>query len=73
MDVAVERLLAAVRHLHRPARLEGEQAGVDLHVDVLARAERAADTGERDPDQLLREAEAGAICWRSMCSHCVET
>ena len=58
MHVAVERLLAAVRHLHRPARAQGEHAGVDLHVDVLARPERAADPGERDPHLLLGQAEA---------------
>ena len=59
MDVAEERLLAPVAHLHRPAGAEREQAGVDLHGDVLARAERAADAGERDPHLVRREPERG--------------
>ena len=31
---------------------------MDLHVEVLARAERAADAGERDPHLLLGQVEA---------------
>ena len=31
---------------------------MDVHVDVLTRAERAADAGEGDPDELLGQAEA---------------
>ena len=58
MDVPVEGLLPPVGHLHRASRAQREQAGVDLHVDVLARPERAADAGERDPHLLLREVEA---------------
>ena len=49
VDVAEERLLAPVDHLHRPAGVQREQAGVDLHREVLAPAERAADAGEREP------------------------
>ena len=59
VDVAVERLLAGVDHLHRPVRPQRQQAGVDLHRDVLAGAERAADAGERQAHLLLRQAEAG--------------
>ena len=47
VDVAVEGLLAGVDHLHRPVGAQRQQAGVDLHRDVLAGAERAADAGQR--------------------------
>ena len=59
VDVPDERLLAVVDDLHRPARVEREQRGVDLHREVLAAAERAADAGEVDPHLLRLEAEAG--------------
>ena len=59
VDVAGERLLAVVDDLHRPARVEGEHRAVDLHREVLAAAERAADAGEVDPHLLRREPEAG--------------
>src|SRR5215207_9334244 len=59
VDVADERLLAAVDHLHRPARAQREHAGVDLHRDVLAAAERATDAAEHEPHRLRREREAG--------------
>ena len=59
VDVAEERLLAPVHHLHRLAGVEREQAGVDLHAEVLARAERAADAAERDPHLVGRQVEAG--------------
>ena len=59
MDVAGERLLAVVDDLHRPVGVEREQRGVDLHREVLAAAEGAADAGEVDPHLLGREAEAG--------------
>ena len=58
VDVAGERLLAVVDHLHRPVRVEREHRGVDLHREVLAAAEGAADAGEVDPHLLGREAEA---------------
>ena len=48
VHVADERLLAVVDHLHRPARVQREQRAVDLHREVLAPAERAADAGEVD-------------------------
>ena len=41
------------------AGAQREQARVDLHVDVLARAERPADPGQRDPHLLLGQPEAG--------------
>jgi hypothetical protein len=59
VDVADERLLAAVDHLDRPARAQREHAGVDLHRDVLAAAERAADAAEHEPHGLRRQREAG--------------
>ena len=59
VDVADERLLAVVDHLHRAARAQREHRRVDLHREVLAAAERAADAGEVDPHLLGREAEAG--------------
>ena len=37
---------------------EREQRSVDLHREVLAPAERAADAGEVDPHLLGREVEA---------------
>ena len=58
VDVAGERLLAVVDHLHRPVRVEREHGGVDLHREVLAAAEGAAHAGEVDPHLLGREAEA---------------
>ena len=59
VDVADERLLAAVDDLHRAARVQREHRAVDLHRQVLAPAERAADAGEVDAHLLGREAEAG--------------
>ena len=58
VHVADERLLAAVDHLHRPPGAQREQARVDLHRDVLAAAERAADAAEHEPDLLGRERQA---------------
>ena len=59
VHVAVEGLLAPVHHLHRAARAQGKQACMYLHRQVLARAERPAHPGERQPHQLRRQAEAG--------------
>ncbi len=58
VHVPDERLLARVDHLHRPARVQREQRAVDLHREVLAAAERAADAGEVDPHLLGLEVEA---------------
>ena len=58
VDVARERLLAVVDHLHGPARVQSEQRGVDLDREVLAAAERAADAGEVDAHLLGGEREA---------------
>ena len=58
VDVAEERLLAPVHHLHGAAGVEREQAGVDLHREVLAAAERAADAAEHEPHLLRRQVEA---------------
>ena len=58
VDVAGERLLAVVDDLDRPARVQREQGAVDLHRQILATAERAADTGEMDPHLVERKVEA---------------
>ena len=58
VDVADERLLAVVDDLHRPVRAQSEQRGVDLHREVLAAAEGAADAGEVDPHLVGLEVEA---------------
>ena len=58
VDVADERLLAVVDDLHRPTGTEREHRRVDLHGEVLATAERAADAGEMDPNLLGLEVEA---------------
>ena len=73
VDVAEERLLPPVEHLHRPPGAQREQAGVDLHREVLAPAERPAHAGQREPDLVVGQAEAAAIWPRSTCSHCVAT
>ena len=39
--------------------MQREQRGVDLHREVLAPAERAADAGEVDPDLLRGQGQAG--------------
>ena len=59
VDVAEERLLARVEDLDRTAGAQGQHAGVDLHGQVLAGAEGAADAGQGDPDLLRRQVEAG--------------
>ena len=58
VDVARERLGAVVDHLHRTARVQREQRAVDLHREVLAPAERAADAGEVHPHLLRAQGEA---------------
>ena len=58
VHVAGERLLAVVDDLHRAVRVQREQRAVDLHREVLAAAERAADAGEVDAHLLERQAEA---------------
>ena len=58
VHVAEERLLPGVDHLHRPAGVQRQQARVDLHGQVLARAERAADAGQHQPHLVFRQAQA---------------
>ena len=58
VHVAGERLLAVVDDLHRAVRVQREQRAVDLHRQVLAPAERAADAGEVDAHLLERQPEA---------------
>lgn len=57
VDVSEEGLEAVVDDLDRLAGAQREQAGVDLHREVLAAAEGAADTGERHPDLVLGQAQ----------------
>ena len=59
VDVADERLLAVVDDLHRSVGAQREQRRVDLHGEVLAPAERAADAREVDPHLLRLERETG--------------
>jgi len=59
VHVPEERLLPGVDHLHRAAGVQREQARVDLHGQVLAGAERAADAGQHQPHLVLGHAQAG--------------
>src|SRR5207245_1307983 len=52
-----ERLLAVVDDLHGPVRVQREQRAVHLHREVLAAAERTADTAEMDANLLERQGE----------------
>ena len=58
VHVAEEGLLAVVDDLHGPLRVQREHGAVDLHREILATAERAADAGEVDPHLLRRQVEA---------------
>jgi hypothetical protein len=60
VHVAEERLLAGVAHLDGLAGVQGEQAGVHVHGQVLAAAERPADAGQGEPDLVGRQPERGA-------------
>ena len=57
VDVAEEGLEPVVDDLDGLAGAQRQQAGVDLHRQVLAAAERAADAGERHPHLVLGQAE----------------
>ncbi len=57
VHVAEERLEPVVDDLDRLVRGQGQEAGVDLHRDVLAATEGTADARERHTDLLRREAE----------------
>src|SRR5712691_5677865 len=57
--VPVKGFLPAVRHLDRPLRSQRQQAGVDLHADILARAEGATHAGEMEAHALGWQIEAG--------------
>ena len=52
VDVPHEGLLPGVVHSDRPSRPESQQAGVDMHAQVLLAAERTADSGQVEPDPL---------------------
>ena len=58
VDVADERLLAAVDDLDGPVRVQCEQRPVDLHGQVLAAPEGAADTRKMDPHLLGLQVQA---------------
>ena len=59
VHVGEEGLLAPVRHLHGPSRVQREHAGVELHVEVLTAPERAADAREGEADLLLGQVQRG--------------
>lgn len=59
VDVPEEGLETVVDDLDGLAGAQGEQTGVDLHRQVLASAERAADARERHPDLVLGQAQDG--------------
>src|SRR6202165_2416621 len=59
VHVPVKRFLAAVRHLDRPLGSKRQQAGMDLHADILARAEGATHTREMQAHAFRWEIEAG--------------
>src|SRR5438067_2844417 len=59
VNMAVKGFLPAVGHLDRPLRSQRQQAGMDLHADILARAEGAADAGEVEAYLCRWQIEAG--------------
>ena len=59
MDVAVERFLPPIGDLHRTPGLERQQAGVNVHAQVLPGAERTAHATEVEANFLAREVETG--------------
>src|SRR4030095_8340670 len=58
VDVADARLLPGIHELRGPIRVQRQHPAVDLHGQVLAAAERAADAGEMNTDLLLTQTEA---------------
>ncbi len=60
VHVPEERLLPAVGHLHRPVGAQRQQAGVHVHRQVLAAAERATDPGQVQPHQVAGHAQRHA-------------
>ena len=58
VDVADEGLLAVVDDLDGAARAQREQRAVDLHREILAATECAADAAQVDPHHLRRQREA---------------
>ena len=59
VDVAGEGLRAVVDHLYRPAGVQGQQAKVDVQVDVLPRPEGATDPGGVGPHLVRAQTETG--------------
>ena len=59
VDMAHEALGPAVLHLHRPPRVQGEQAEVDLEADILPRPEGAPYPGVVDAHRVLVHPQAG--------------
>ncbi len=57
VHVPEERLVPGVHDLDRLPGVHCQQAGVDLHRQVLPAAERAAHPGQRQPDLLLRQGQ----------------
>ena len=60
MDVAIERFLATVNDLHGALGAQRQQAGMDVHAQVLASAEGAAHTTEVQANLLARQVQTGS-------------
>ena len=59
MDVTDEGLFAAVHDLDGPIRVQREHRSVDLHGQVLASPERAADAAKMDPHLPRFQVQTG--------------
>src|SRR5438552_18287908 len=59
VHVPRERLLAVVDDLHGPVRVQRKHRAVDLHREILAAAEGAADPCEVNAHLVALEPEAG--------------
>src|SRR5256714_4067804 len=59
VDVSVERFFSSICHPNRTPGRECEEARVDLERDILACAERSADSREHEMHLRFRQPEAG--------------
>ena len=73
VDVADGQLLPVVDELHGSVRVQRQHGAVDLHGEVIAPAEGAADACQVDADAVRRQAERRDAWSRSTCNHCVAT
>src|SRR5207302_4209851 len=60
VDVAVKRFLAAIAHLHGAPGAQRQHARMNLHTEILARAEGAANPRYVQPDFFWSRLEAGS-------------